>query len=237
MSRFIQVGRSATSPHANAQRRELVLAMYLGQNGYVQNADFVIQPIPELEKGAIVGPRAIVMHRTASSGVAGPLQSYQRTGIGTQFTIDRDGTIYQTASLFKGTSHIGKIRSRCEIDRTCGSDELRKIKGMGITAKYNHEKSKPYPQRYPLNEDSVGIEVVARNNGGDDQWEEATTGQKQSIRVLIGFLKNEYHLSDDDVYAHDEISYKTLGEGAGMYDGGAIGGLRQPPPFHDFSQE
>lgn len=237
MSRFILAGRSATSPHANSQRKELELPMYLGQNGYIQNADFVIQPIPELEKGPIKGPRAIVMHRTASSSAAGPLQSYQKTGIGTHFTVDRDGTIYQTASLSKGTSHIGKIRSRCEIERTCGTEELRRVRGMSITAKYNHEKAKAYPQRYPLNEDSVGIEVVARNNGGDYKWEEATGEQKQSIRVLIGFLKNEYRLSDEDVYAHDEISYKTLGEGAGMYDGGAIGGLRQPPPFHDFSQD
>lgn len=235
MSRYVEAGHSVTSPISNLHRKTLPLAMYVGANGYVQNGGFVIQPIPELEKRAMQGPRAIVMHRTASSGVAGPLQSYQKTGIGTHFTIDKDGTVYQTASLLKGTSHIGKIRSRCEIEGTCDSDELRRVKAMGITAKYNHEKSKNYPLRYPLNEDSVGIEVVARNHGGDYQWDEATAEQRQSIRMLIGFLKNTYFLTDDDIYAHDDISYKTLGEGSGMYDGGAMGSLRRPPPFYDFS--
>ncbi len=53
--------------------------------------------------------------------------------------------------------------------------------------------------------------------------------------MLIGFLRNAYPLPDNDVHAHDDISYKTLGEGSGMYDGGAVGGLRGPPPFCDFS--
>jgi len=237
MTKFVRVGHSFTSPVFDLRRKVLSLAMYTGDNGYVQNSGFVIHPISELEKTEIRGPYAIVLHRTASSGVTGPLQSYQRTGIGTHFTIDKDGTIYQTASLLKSTSHIGKIRSRCEIEGTCESEELRRLKAMSVTAKHNHEKAKTYPSRYPLNEDSVGIEVVARNNGGDHQWDDATVEQRQSIRILIGFLKNEYQLTDDDVHAHDDISYKTLGEGAGMYDGGAMGGLRRPPPFYDLTWE
>lgn len=237
MSRFVQVGWSMTSPASKTERKEIGLDPYVGENGYVQNAGFVIEPIPELEKGYIKGPRAVVLHRTDSSSATGTLQSFRSHGVGTHFLIDKAGAIYQTASLLKKTSHIGKIRSRCEDEGNCQGDEMRRVKAMTVSAKYEHEKVKTYPARYPMNEDSVGIEVVAKNNGGDYLWDAATPEQRQSIRVLVGFLKNEYRLTDYDVYEHDRISYKTAGEGAGMYDGGAIGGLRAPPSFPDYDPD
>jgi hypothetical protein len=33
----------------------------------------------------------------------------------------------------------------------------------------------------------------------------------------VGTLQNNYGLDDRDIYEHDAISYKTQGEGAGLY--------------------
>src|ERR1035437_8490823 len=42
------------------------------------------------------------------------LSSYNNPSAnGTHFLIDKDGTIYQTASVFQQTWHVGKLRSRC----------------------------------------------------------------------------------------------------------------------------
>lgn len=44
--------------------------------------------------------------------------------------------------------------------------------------------------------------------------------KKDSIKNLVEILKAEYNLSEDDIYEHDKIAYKTNGEGAGLYDYG-----------------
>lgn len=48
-------------------------------------------------------------------------------------------------------------------------------------------------------------------------WNTPTQAQKDSIKNLVEILKEEYNLSDDDVYEHDKISRKTDGEGANLY--------------------
>lgn len=51
-------------------------------------------------------------------------------------------------------------------------------------------------------------------------WDTPTQAQKDSIKNLVEILKAEYNLSDDDIYKHDKIAYKTNDEGAGLYDYG-----------------
>lgn len=108
---------------------------------------------------------------------------------------------------------------------------------MGPQRIYNHEKVKAYPLRYPMNEDSVGIETVAKFDRSKKEWEAPTVEQSVAISRLIGILKEEYGLSDADIYEHDRVSYKEPGEGAGLYDrgdgGSDIGSVpaRFPPPL------
>src|SRR5690606_24266595 len=92
---------------------------------------------------------------------------------------------------------------------------------------HDHEKVKDYPERYPVNEDSVGIEVVSRcinncgpNDAGTPEWEAPTPEQAESIADIVGILQDAYSLADADVYEHDVISYKTPGEGAGLWSAG-----------------
>ncbi|MEN1929675.1 N-acetylmuramoyl-L-alanine amidase [Luteimonas sp. MJ250] len=226
MKKYHEVGQSTTSQVDNTQRKEVEVEVYIGENGYVQNAGFTIKPIAALEKGKMDGPKAIVLHRTEGASVQSALDS-AGTGIGTHFYVDKDGTVYQTASLLKHTYHVGKIKSRCMVDGTCPADETRQITGWGWSPSkvHNHEKVKAYPARYPMNTDSVGIETVSRcvkNCGPKDkgvpEWEPPTAEQKSSIATIVGILKKEYGLTSADIHEHDLISYKTAGEGAGLYD-------------------
>lgn len=79
------------------------------------------------------------------------------------------------------------------------------------------ESARPYPDRYPTNRDSIGIEVVATYNARTKTWQEPTEAQTASIQRLVGTLQQNYGLNDRDVYEHDRISFKTQGEGAGLY--------------------
>jgi len=143
--------------------------------------------------------------------------------------VDKDGLVYQTASLQQRTHHVGKIKSRCQIEGTCTREESEQLRGWGWapTRIHNHEKVKPYPTRFPMNEDSVGIEVVAMclTNCAPDEsdqatWEPPTPEQATSIRTIVEILKSTYALGDEDVFEHDRISYKKGGEGAGLYSPG-----------------
>ena len=225
--RFVEVGSSETSVTSNTRREEISVDPYVAPNGYVQNAGFVLQPIPALEKRDMTGPKAIVLHRTDGASVQSALNS-AKSGIGTHFYVDKDGTVYQAASLLKHTSHVGRIRSKCYEEGTCTENEAATIRGFGWAPRrlHDHEKVKAYPVRYPMNEDSIGIEVVSRcvkNCGPSDkatpEWEPPTAEQSQSIADIIAILQQAYSLDDSDVYEHDLISYKTAGEGAGLWNG------------------
>jgi len=225
VSRFVPVGQSTTTPSSKTQRAEIELEIYIGANGYVQNAGFTQNSIPALETGAITGPVAVVLHRTVSTSAASTLSAFRR-GIGTHFLIDKDGTTYQCASLLKKTAHVGPIRSRCHIEGTCLPDELATFKDWESRMKcHDHEKVKSYPTRYPMNEDSVGIEVVAMYQEATAQWDAATPEQTRSIRVLVEILKDQYGLSDSDIYEHHKIARKTEGEGSDLYY------VPNPPPI------
>lgn len=231
MTTFIAVGQSTASLVSNRERKEVRVPVYVDARGYIQNADIVHQPITALEKGTIDGPRAVILHRTDSTTTAGTLLSFQR-GVGTHFLVGKDGTIHQTASLLKKTHHVGKIRSRCQDEASCPADEIRMLSGWGFAPSriHDHEKRKPYPVRYPMNEDSVGIETVALFHRSTQVWDAPTPEQAAAIDRLIDILKREYTLSDSDIHEHDRISYKTPGEGAGLYDGTDRVPASQPPP-------
>ena len=230
MTRFIRVGQSNASLVSRMERKSVFVRPHLDDNGYIQNAGLKFRPIAALENGTIDGPHAIILHRTFSSTAASTLASFGR-GIGTHFLVAKDGTIYQCASLKQKTAHVGPIRSRCLVEGTCSAQEAVKIRSYGAMAGHRHEKVKPYPARYPMNEDSIGIETVAMYLETTKQWEPATGAQRKAISSLVKLLQSMYSLTDADVYEHDQISRKTEGEGAGLYDGPGGVPARFPPPF------
>ena len=184
----------------------------------VKHADQTKQLATALEKGSLTKQqtKAIILHRTNTDTSLQAVNGFLG-GLGTHFLIDTDGTIYQCASLYKYTQHVGKIRSKAKETGTWSEKEQQHIKSLGnnVQALYDYEKTKSYPNRYPINSDSIGIEVVGKHK--NNQWEVATQAQKDSIKNLVEILKEEYSLSDDDIYEHDKISRKTGGEGANLY--------------------
>jgi N-acetyl-anhydromuramyl-L-alanine amidase AmpD len=210
------------APPSSTQLKELLDNVHVDKAGYFQNAGFTITPITALERSSLTGPHAIVLHRTDSWNLPGSLESFKTSGKGTHFIIDKDGTIHQTASLLKYTNHVGRIRSRCYEAGTCSAEETKKIKSWGWNPDklHDHEKVKSYPTRFPKNEDSVGIEVVAKYHKDKKVWDAATPGQLKSVAIVVKLLKTTYSLGESDIYEHDKIAYKTAGEGAGLYTGG-----------------
>lgn len=190
--------------------------------------------VPALEHGALASAEAIVMHRTESSSAQSTLNGYKAGGqpAGAHFLIDKDGTIYQTASLDYQTWHVGKIRSRGADENALAEPDKSWHERTGFSPKAinTHENANPYPIRYPNNSDSIGIEVVGAYNAASKTWDAPTAEQTASINTLVGMLQQQYGLDDHDIYKHDTISYKTAGEGDGLYLPGAaaVGGV-QPP--------
>lgn len=173
---------------------------------------------PGIEHGDLDEVRAIVVHQTDGGTAQDAFNSYLAGGNGAHLLIHRDGTIYQTASLNKRCYHVGRlIRSKClTIDRnTCNSESMAKILGMSWTKQINaldaHERNKSYPARYPVNSDSIGIELVGKHLD-DKTFETVTAVQNASLQWLVGELYRHFSLSTNDVYRHPEVSYKNPGE-------------------------
>lgn len=194
----------------------------LGDLPFVSDPEITKDIISKIEQGSITTVNAVVLHRTGGASMASAIATFKSSAIGTHFIIDKDGTIKQTANTDKYTYHIGKVRARCMEEGTCSAEEAKKIKDFGWSPDKIHtnEKTKNYPDRYPINTDSLGIEVVGKYSKSTKSWDQATAQQKKSIKFLIKKLQKTYNLTDRDIYEHDKISYKTAGEGGDLYSGG-----------------
>ncbi|WP_300906554.1 peptidoglycan recognition family protein [Helicobacter typhlonius] len=94
---------------------------YVDSEGYIQGAGFKLPTDSKgndvkinlanfIEHGEIGKIRAIILHRTMSKSAQSSIdwwQNHKAKGAGTHFMIDKDGTIYQCASLYKTTWHVG----------------------------------------------------------------------------------------------------------------------------------
>lgn len=198
-------------------------------DGYITSDKVKKDSISSMENAAFKRVNAIILHRTGGSTAAGAIGSFRSTNIGTHFVVDADGTITQTASLEKTTSHVGKIRSRCAATNSCNTIEAKTLKTLKTPSGiHEHETAKKYPERYPYNGDSVGIEVVGKSydkdkkapKTGDDveSWDALSEGQIKSVACLVNNLMTLYSLSRADIYLHEQISYKGKLEGGTVYD-------------------
>jgi hypothetical protein len=67
---------------------------------------------------------------------------------------------YQTASVYKQTWHIGKLKARCVSENRCTPTELKALQRFNPGKENKREMAKKVPARFPSNEDSIGIELV-----------------------------------------------------------------------------
>lgn len=189
--------------------------------GMIKHVHVFLRRFRVIEHGTLDGVKAIVVHQTDSPTAESTFNAYLSGGNGAHFLIDKDGRIYQTASLLKRCYHVGRlIKSRClELTpNSCSDPNLAKIKALGWSARINEidriERQKPYPNRFPVNSDSLGIELVGRHID-DKSFEMVTSAQNASLRWLLDALYDSFSIGADDTFRHPAISYKNPGEAAG----------------------
>jgi N-acetyl-anhydromuramyl-L-alanine amidase AmpD len=172
----------------------------------------------KIEKGALARVNAIVVHQTGGATAESSLASYNNAGAnGAHFLIDKNGAIYQTARVNQKCWHVGRILSRCSTLKTCSPAELKDINKIlfnrvhsysaRLTTLHHHESAKPYPDRYPTNEDSIGIEIVSMFSQKTG-FEAATAAQNGSLGWLVSTLQRLLKLSASEVFRHSEVSAK-----------------------------
>jgi len=196
----------------------------------------------KLERGEMLdeNKHAIVIHQTHTETAEEVFNNYAnpKTRNGAHFLIDKDGTIYQTASLDKGANHVGEIKARCLSESNCSQEELdaglekwnkQPWINNGQRKSHDHEKMKDFPDRFPKNEDSIGIECVGKawkydkeGNLLEDQsksvpdkryvYESLTDKQKESLKWLSGELAKKYDIPASEIYRHPEIAVKLPSE-------------------------
>jgi N-acetyl-anhydromuramyl-L-alanine amidase AmpD len=192
-------------------------------NGELQDEKVEQKIYTGLHKGKIAKVNAIVVHQTGAATAQHTFNSYESSSHGAHFLIDKEGKIYQTALTTKITHHVGRLRSRC-IDQsaTCTKDELSSAnaiylkKGLSYSVRiknlHDHESAKNYPDRYPSNADSIGIEIVGSYDAKNQSYESVNAKQNASLKWLIGELSIHLNLQDGDVYRHPTVSYKQPSE-------------------------
>ncbi|WP_217424478.1 peptidoglycan recognition protein family protein [Nitrogeniibacter mangrovi] len=163
--------------------------------------------------------RGIIVHQTDSPSAQSTLNSYKNGRSGAHFLIAKDGTIYQTASLLNQTWHVGRLRARCLVKMTCSPVELKLLRQFDPKAEHRREMSKHVPDRYPSNEDSIGIELVGEalpRNAPDDQrvYEAVTARQAKSLKWLILELRTTFGVPVTEVFRHPTVSRKNPSEAA-----------------------
>ena len=201
------------------------MGLYIDRVGIVDAERIKVKIFPLIERGKLGAVNGIVVHQTNSPTAQGAFNSYSQkrpdgtAPNGAHFMIDKDGQIYQTASLFRVANHVGSLKSRCVITQKCTPTELRsartleKIKGNRDRAKAIHanERVKSFPDRFPMNEDAVGIEIAGLATGPTDHqiFEPVNDRQNSSLKWLIRELVETFNVSMQEIYRHPAIGRKN----------------------------
>lgn len=134
--------------------------LFISKQGHVEAERVKVKIFPAIERGPMNVVYGIVVHQTHAATASSTFHSYGKKGAnGAHFLIDKDGTIYQTASLYKVANHVGRIKSRCVLTKQCPPTELKKLSRLGSIPTHRHEIKKAWPERFPSNFDSIGIDL------------------------------------------------------------------------------
>ncbi len=175
-----------------------------------------------IERGDMSAVNGIIVHQTGGATAASSLNSYKTSVAGAHFLIDKDGTIYQTASLYKRTNHVGRLRARCLAEHRCSPAETKALQSFNPRAEHIREMAKSTPDRYPSNQDSIGIELVGETVANGDFGRVAgapervyitvTDPQNASLKWLIDEISVSLKVPMMEVFRHPTVSRKTESE-------------------------
>ncbi|PXF29915.1 hypothetical protein WH50_18365 [Pokkaliibacter plantistimulans] len=199
--------------------------LLVDKDGWVNSPTVEKAEYPAIEHGPIGQINAIVLHRTGAPTARSTLAAYSNKTAGAHFLISETGKIYQTASLGQKCWHVGQLRSRCEKAHSCSDEEARKItdilnrKNTGWSKKFTlisrMEAAKPYPLRFPSNNDSIGIEITGTLADSSHRYETPNDLQLKSVYWLLDGLISKYGVTLEDIYAHGPIAHKDENESEG----------------------
>lgn len=184
------------------------------ETGHVNHPRVQLKIFPGIERGAMHSINGLIVHQTGGSTAQSTFNSYQHSIYGAHFLIGKDGAIYQTASLKQRCNHVGNLKSRCVAESRCTPTELTALKGKAVGSGIGRvEAGKEWPDRYPGNSDSIGIELVGAAaksaDGKTEVYEPITPAQQTSLSWLVGKLRATYNISLTEVFRHPEVSWKN----------------------------
>jgi len=165
-----------------------------------------------IEHNVMDAIHGIIVHQTGGSTAASALSSYLNKGAnGAHLLVDKDGTVYQTASFLRQTWHVGKLRSRCLAEHRCSPKEIKELTRFNPKAENQREAKKVVPDRYPSNTDAIGIELVGRSDA-HDLYEPVTAAQNRALAWLVAEIRDTYCIMLSEVFRHPTVSRKTESE-------------------------
>ncbi len=94
--------------------------LHIDEQGMIVNAGIMPRRFTQIERQPLQQVQGIIVHQTGSGSAASTFNSYTHANAnGAHFLIDKDGTIYQTASIKKRTHHVGPLLARCLAELRC----------------------------------------------------------------------------------------------------------------------
>lgn len=180
--------------------------------GFVSDARVTSHIVSTLARGKLGVVRGIVVHQTGGSTAGAAFSGYALRPYGTHFLIDKDGTIYQTASLLYYTAHVGKLKARCLAEHNCSPVDVKAYSRFSPTNENHREMRKTPPARYPSNMDSIGTELVGEVDSKSGVFVTVTVQQNASLHWLVGELAATFRVSMTEVFRHPTLSRKTPSE-------------------------
>ncbi len=192
----------------------------IDMHGKVIHKRIKLKIILPIEKKPMNKVQGVIVHQTGGPTAKSAFNSYKSGKSGAHFLIDKNGDIYQTASLKKQTWHVGKLKPRCLVEMRCTPTELSQLKKFDPSATHRREIVKSVPFRFPSNQDSVGVEIVGQalpvNESDHDKrtYETLTKEQSDSLKWLIQELRFSLKVPLSEIFRHPTVSYKNKTEAA-----------------------
>lgn len=194
--------------------------LHIDQQGMVLDQRVIKAIRPSIERGPMKVVRGLIVHQTGGATAQSSLDSYQRASAnGAHFLIDKDGTIYQTASIKRQTWHVGKLKSRCMLEARCSTAEQKLNAKFAPSLENKREMRKVVPDRFPSNQDAIGIELVgeALPRGAaipeeKKTYEPVTEAQNKALRWLVRELSVTLNIPLTEVFRHPTVSRKNPSE-------------------------
>lgn len=169
---------------------------------------------PAIERQALEAIHGVIVHQTGGATAQSSLDSYQKKDAnGAHLLVDRDGTIYQTASIRRQTWHVGKLKARCLAETRCSPVDIKALAKFNPTAENRREMDKKFLDRYPANVDAIGIELVGMPDK-DGVYESVTDAQNTTLAWLLKEISQTFNVAMTEVFRHPDVSRKTPSEAA-----------------------